>query len=560
MGSKISKLLISLVCIFILALGVTSVSARQSESSASPVIRVGIMDNNFRTLERKSVVLYGTSHCYVCDPDTRKTIIRVSAYENMPFEINNGIVELKMDDCAEIYKSTKGFVVCCPDGFLGVQGLKRRGKQALYRGAFSIQKNTKPNVLYLINLIELEDYLKGVVSNEMPYYFGLEAIKAQAVAARNYAIKPRTKVSKAYDVVDSVASQVYFGYNTETESGNRAVKETENIIAMYNNAPILALYCSSAGGYTENYSYAFSDPDTKEFPAPLKPYLIAKPDLQTIKPLNREEEAYEFYSKKPASYDVDTRYYRWTRTWTREELEKVLKQNLVTQSKTGFVKPVFCNNTNFGTLKNIKVVRRGNSGKIIYLDIVTTEGKYRVAKELVIRRLFTKDGKALPSANVVFKLDTDSFDSITTITAYGGGFGHGVGMSQYGANYMAVKLKKSFVDILQHYYTGIYLATVPVDLDKTVVEQKFYPPSDKALIYIADRKGLNALQVVINGKTCNFDLSKFLNIQKCELDISPYIKKGRENRILFVPACQNRNVTNDLSKGNIKISLYIKFL
>ena len=232
----------------------------------------------------------------------------------------------------------------------------------------------------------------------------------------------------------------------------------------------------------------------------------------------------------------------------------------MTQSKTGFVKPVFCNNTNFGTLKNIKVVRRGNSGKIIYLDIVTTEGKYRVSKELVIRRLFTKDGKALPSANVVFKLDTDSFDSITTITAYGGGFGHGVGMSQYGANYMAKKLKKNFVEILKHYYTGIYLATVPVDLDKSVVEQRFYPPSDRALIYIADRKGLNALQVVINGKTCNFDLSKFLNIQKCELDISPYIKKGRENKILFIPACQNRAVTNDLSKGNIKINLYIKFL
>ena len=80
------------------------------------------------------------------------------------------------------------------------------------------------------------------------------------------------------------------------------------------------------------------------------------------------------------------------------------------------------------------------------------------------------------------------------------------------------------------------------------------------MIEIPDRKGLNDLQVNINGKVCNFDLSKYMNIQRCELDISSYIKKDKINTIIYVPACQNRMVTNDLSKGNIKINLYVKFL
>lgn len=542
-----------------LAVGITAtVQAKGDVAPNSPIIRVGIMDNGFRTLERGSVTLFGTDTCYVCEPDTRKTIFKVKNGEPISFSITNGVITCKCNEL--VNSSANGYVVACPDGVIGVKELKRAGKQALYRGAFRIQKNTKPNALYLINIIELEEYLKGVVSNEMPSYFGLEALKAQAVAARNYALTPRTKTSKVYDVVDSVASQVYFGYNTETETGDRAVKETEGIIAMYNHHPILALYSSCAGGYTENYSYAFSDPDTKQFPSPLKPYLISKPDIQGTPALNREDAAYKFYSTCPESYDMKSRYYRWTREWDREELENVLKQNLVAQSKTGFVKPQFCDNSSFGQLKELKVIRRGNSGKIIYLDIITTDGKYRVEKELVIRRLFTKDGKALPSANVVFKCDTDSFNQLTTITAYGGGFGHGVGMSQYGASYMAKELKKNFIEILKHYYAGIYLATQPVNLDNTQIEQSFYPPSEKALVMISDRKNLSNLQLVINGKTVNFDLSKYLNIQRCELDISPYIHKGKLNKIVYVPACQNKLVTNDLSKGNIKINLYIKFL
>ena len=87
----------------------------------------------------------------------------------------------------------------------------------------------------------------------MPVRFGLEALKAQSVAARNYVLSPRVKANNNYDVVDSVASQVYYGANTEKELSNQAVYETTGIVATYNWNLILALYSSTAGGYTESY-------------------------------------------------------------------------------------------------------------------------------------------------------------------------------------------------------------------------------------------------------------------------------------------------------------------
>ena len=158
-------------------------------------------------------------------------------------------------------------------GLLGVSGLKRAGKQALYHGAFELTPNSN-GTFNLVNMIEVEDYLKGVVPNEMPVHFGLEALKAQTVAARNYALSPRVKSSPNYDLVDSVASQVYFGANTEKPLSNQAVEETEGIVAIYDWDLILAQYSSTAGGYTESFSNAFSDA-RKYFSLPVYIYKIA---------------------------------------------------------------------------------------------------------------------------------------------------------------------------------------------------------------------------------------------------------------------------------------------
>ena len=78
-------------------------------------------------------------------------------------------------------------------GFIGVKGLKRGGKCAIYRGQLELISTPKEGKFYIVNSLPLEEYLKGVVPNEMPVHFGLEALKAQSVAARNYVLSPRVK-------------------------------------------------------------------------------------------------------------------------------------------------------------------------------------------------------------------------------------------------------------------------------------------------------------------------------------------------------------------------------
>lgn len=505
-------------------------------SSSSEVVRVGIGTNGFKTWVYKEVTLFGTAEILICDGDM--VVANFPAKTNLKFKLNpDGVITVAEEDGTIVSQISNTVRVLCPNGLLGVKDLKRAGTQALYHGVFELVK-TKNGYFNLVNMIEVEDYLKGVVPNEMPVHFGLEALKAQSVAARNYVLSPRTKSSPNYDVVDSVASQVYFGANTEKALSTQAVKETEGIVALYDWNLILAQYSSTAGGYTESYSHAFSDPTTKEFPSKEKPYLVAKPDILSQTPLNTEEAASAYYKSKPDSYDVRSTYFRWTREWSAEELKKALQATLATQSATGFVKPAFNKGDSLDDLVELRVIRRGDSGKIIEMEIVTKSQTYKVYKELVVRRLITKDGKALPSANVVFENEKDENGELISVKAYGGGFGHGVGMSQYGAGFMATELKLPFTKILKHYYTGISLTTKPViistDITQNSAIQHFYAPKKKAKIIIDNKFGVSILTANINGQEYIFDLPKeLLGFKRfVEIDISKHIKQGR-NTIKF---------------------------
>ena len=260
-------------------------------------------------------------------------------------------------------------------------------------------------------------------------------------------------------MVDSVASQVYFGANTEENLSNKAVKETDGIVATYNWNLILAQYSSTAGGYTESYPNAFPEAFNKFNKMNAKPYLVAKADMLTQQPLKTEEEVRKFYKNSPESYDVRSRYYRWQKEWTKEELQEVLAKTLVSQSKTGFVSPKLEKSEDFGELINIIPKKRGDSGKLIEVEVQTTSGNYAIQKELVIRRIFQKNDISLPSANVVFDFITDEETGEQKIIAFGGGFGHGVGMSQTGADSLA-KQGKNYEEIIQHFYTNVKIQDI----------------------------------------------------------------------------------------------------
>ena len=524
MGIKILRVLLSVFVLFCIA-NVTTY-AHEPEN----IVRVGITDNNFQNVLKQQVIVFGTSDCDICDKNSKKILYHVDS--NTEITVTNFLSGMQVTFNNQS-ANLRDFVIICPSGLLGVKDLKRKGKQALYHGAFELMQEPFRRGFYLVNLVEIQDYLKGVVPNEMPVRFGLEALKAQTVAARNYVLTPRTRSYNEFDVVDSVASQVYFGANTEEDLATRAVMETDGIVALYNNEPILTLYSSTAGGYTESYSNAFSDNLTKAFPSAPKPYLIAVPDKEEFESMETEEKAKEFYSSKVPSYDIESPYYRWQKEWAVGELENILKKTLVAQSKTGFINPSFRDGDELGRIKDIKVMKRGESGKVIELDLMTSKGCYRISKELVIRRVFQKDGISLPSANVIFEKKVDNIGNITDITAYGGGFGHGVGMSQFGAGYMATRLHQPYYNILRHYYQGISLGTKPVDVNYKEVEQTFWAPIGRANIVIVG-PSVPKINVMINGKTYEFNVTRSLFQKEAKIDISRYIEDG-QNKILFYP-------------------------
>ena len=516
-------------------------------ANGNKMVKVGISDAKFQNYYFTKTVVSATDRFRLIDKSTNSLVSEFDADTKVKIEIKDNLFTVSQEDDSILAKNLAGpIVVESANGYVTVADLKRAGKPAYYRGVFEITKvPKKDNQFNVINILDVESYLKGVVPNEMPVRFGLEALKAQAVLARNYVLKPRERNYHNFDVCDSVACQVYYGANTEQELSDRAVFETEDIVAMNEGELILALYSSTAGGYTESFENAFSTDlsnGTRLFPGAPKPYLKGVPDKKDIPVLSDEKAAREFYTTEPKTFDNASPYFRWKKEWEKTELENILKKTLKTQSAAGFVYPKFTNPEDFGSLKDIKVSRRGVSGKAMCVDIYTDKGKFSVQKELPIRRAFQKNNISLPSANVVFDFVTEKPDSVnkhakpvTKIIAQGGGFGHGVGMSQYGAGEMA-KQGYGYEDIIQHYFTNTAITTFPVELSnktgKDTASQIFYTKEKKAFLVVENKFQFTKLTIVLNGKELRVEMIP--SLFGCEkFDISKYIKKG-ENKITYI--------------------------
>ena len=534
------RFLFVILTVFILFLGFkTFAQVPKCPCLNEQLVRVAITGNSFKPLTYNQISIIATADYALYYKNSARQIVKFDKGDIADVQYKYGKFTIKTGNKI-VARGLKGTLVFdCPTGLLGVEYLQRKGKQALYHGTFELTPKNDCR-FFLVNVLSLQNYLRGVVPNEMPAKFGLEALKAQAVAARNYVLMPRNRAFEEFDVDDSVSSQVYFGANTEEPLTNLAVLETEGLVALNGWDLILAQYSSTAGGYTESYENVFSEAGTK-FPSIPRCYLKGKPDVKTLGLLNREEEARLFYMSCPDSYDIKSPYYRWQREWNVRELEKTLKQTLAEQSATGFVQPEFKKSDELGNLKEIKVAKRGLSGKIIELEIITDEKIYHIFKELVIRRLLKKDGKSLPSANVVFDNLYDSNNKLYKIQAYGGGYGHGVGMSQYGAGFMSTVLNKKFDEILKRYYSEITISTVPVILSSNegqkIVTQRFFASKKLANIVIDNKYKIDKINAKINGKLITLELKKGImpKYRVIKIDISENIKKGKNEIIFYFP-------------------------
>ena len=353
------------------------------------------------------------------------------------------------------------------EGKLSLFNVKRAVGVPSYRG--TIEVVVTEGKLLVVNELSLEEYLYGVVPSEMPASFGKEALKAQAVCARSYAcnqLLANTYSVYGAHVDDSMNCQVYQNYG-ENETAIEAVKATFGKIIEKDGKYITTYYFSCSYGHTSS--------NTDVWGTELTLNGVVQAEEKVTETLTENKAFSTFLNSDRTWYDEDSVWFRWNTMIGSEIEEKILvrlqeRQKAVPDMilvKTGedengmhFVqgKP-----EKFGKLKDIIVVERGESGIIKKLLLVGTEASYLIQKEYNIRyvlaplnTVYLQDGSTtsnmtlLPSAYFMVEKE-DSYFKIS-----GGGYGHGVGMSQYGAKHMAEE-GKTYEEILKHFYVGTSL-------------------------------------------------------------------------------------------------------
>lgn len=315
--------------------------------------------------------------------------------------------------------------------------------------------------LIVINYVDIDNYLYGVVPREMPASFEMEALKAQSIAARTYALKNMNKHnSEGYDLCDTTHCQVYGGMDGEHEKTNRAVDGTSGMIITYNGNIIDALYHANSGGITEDSLEAWGNSH---------PYLISVEDEFSINAPNGSwslnltaDEINKRLKSKGINIGnvMDMEILETSSSGRVTQLkilgslgEKVLNKGQirevlgVTEVKSNWF--TIEKGSNEGTTTNLYAVD-GNCTKPQLIDLKTTyviDGSFKKRPSRgFTSRYINRDG-------VVDKANGGA-SAITNFVIEGKGYGHGVGMSQWGAQKMA-ESGYTFEDILKHYYNGV---------------------------------------------------------------------------------------------------------
>lgn len=327
-----------------------------------------------------------------------------------------------------------------------------------------------------INEVDLEDYLIKVVPSEMPASSALEALKCQAIAARTYAISDmlgNRYAALGFHVDDSTQSQVYNNMLPQ-ENSTKAVNLTKGLIMTHDNAPIDAKYYSSSAGTGVRYEDVWFKSD---FSSDYRPYLATENYTTPQIPLPTEEDEWlKFYKNKDLkAIDSISPYFRWQAEFPQAAITQALNKSLkvvfdryrdfIKISKDGKEIKEF---PELNNLKDIVILKRSVGGNVVQLSFVFENALVDVAGDYYIRSaircskeyngvpipVLRHNGSPLTNVNFL----PSSFFSIEKsgdkFTIYGGGYGHGAGMSQYGAMELG-KAGMDFKSILNTYYKGI---------------------------------------------------------------------------------------------------------
>ena len=387
MEKKINSLLNKIIFIFFILILFQSQSV---QASREPIIRVLIKkDKNLRVRSDSSIPLIIKGNQFfnkrvkgltINDNRNKKSLFFDYAKDKI-YNLNNNSFTIRSYDKRGIWVGDKR-----------------------YSGIINLI--FKDNQIYVVNKLGIEKYLSSVVGAEMPHEWPLEALKAQAIASRTYALKK--KGNKLFDIDSTQKDQVYKGLESRTINTQRAVRATRSLIIIHNNKLINALFHSSSGAQTENSEDVWGN----------------KYDyLRSVNDFDR-------YNPKLI----------WRKSFTKYELKKLFPRT--------------------GGIEGIKIIKKSNTGRIKALKIIGEYGsKQMLGKDF---RSKLRLNSTLFNYSFIKENLNDGIDSNQKLTnstqpyflISGRGSGHGVGMSQWGAKYMATK-GATAEQILQHFYKGI---------------------------------------------------------------------------------------------------------
>ncbi len=416
--------------------------ATQPESIA-PFIRVGLWKNQ----RNISVV---SDRAYVLLDEKRKMLARYLPGEKIFLTLENGKL---LSNKKEI--GTESFEIA-PLAAGGAISINNKA----YRGRVFVNWNAKTGIR-VVNTLDLETYLYSIVPSEMPSTWHFEALKAQAVAARSFALASlHGHDTDGYDVCATTHCQVYNGKSAETERARMAVDATAGVALYFENQPITAVFHSSSGGRTENAADVWGRD---------------VPYLQSVK-----------------DFDEGTPNYEWEKRLSPETVSQRLassgypigKMQAIQVSKLHFGGVNGGDRTKVGHIKSMRFI--GDKGNItiggdkvrsifglkstlfdIELEIPNVSGIDVEVGSLYKKKIDVK----LPAYKETkgWFTDKESIRRLTgrdgeTVVLHGYGFGHGLGLSQWGAKQMAEKVPETnttyFGRILHHYYTGVLLKKI----------------------------------------------------------------------------------------------------
>jgi stage II sporulation protein D len=296
-----------------------------------------------------------------------------------------------------------------------------------YRGEIAI--TATDSGMLVVNVLSMNDYLRGVVpleiGNRTPAEFA--AVQAQAVAARTYAYKHLTS-SRAFDMYATVQDQVYGGVDAEKPQSDSAITTTADVVVLYNGQPITTPYHSTCGGSTAAVSEVWYD----------------QPDQPYLRPVSDKIPGTNNYYCDPSPR------FSWTQNYDATSLRAVIEKYLATYTNAP--------KDGVGRITDISEQGRTPSGRVAALAVQTDRGSYTLRGNDIRFVLRDPKGAILNSTSFTFTRET-SGGEVSSLTVNGRGYGHGIGMCQWGAIGRA-RAGQNYRTILETYYPGTTIGRI----------------------------------------------------------------------------------------------------